>query len=128
MAQASVHKEITEKIKNKKRRWYFLWRNGINNTKYKFEGLSEDDFIEKYLDGDRQFFERCKLWETTEVYQNMQNYYYEYMSNLDFITMYKNVREKALQGDEKAIKTFLMLQKELKHKNKNIEDNELEIE
>lgn len=125
----TVHYELN-KINNTKKKWYFYWKNQFNNTVHKFVGLSEEDFINNYLDGDRKLFMHFEAWSTTESYQKLLKYYYGYMIDIDFVTMYKAVREKALQGDEKAIKTFLMLQNEMRKKNKNIadEDDGLEID
>ena len=53
-------------------------------------------------------------------------------SNKDFVEIYNAVSEKAKQGDDKAIKTFLVLQNELKKsvktKKLNKQEQQEEIE
>ena len=47
-------------------------------------------------------------------------------SNKDFVEIYNAVSEKAKQGDDKAIKTFLTLQNEIRKSVKNKKSNKQE--
>lgn len=55
-----------------------------------------------------------KAWERTEQFQQLKAMYYQQKANVDFYTMYEEVSKKAKEGDEKAVKLFLTLTKELK--------------
>ncbi|WP_122645114.1 hypothetical protein [Enterococcus mediterraneensis] len=55
-----------------------------------------------------------KNWEKTEEFQRLKALRYASIANNDFFEIYDSVSEKAKNGDEKSIKLFLTLSKELK--------------
>lgn len=59
-------------------------------------------------------------WEKTAEYKNLLILYLDYKVNDDFEQIYNIVTEKAKQGDEKAIKLFLTLQKDIQNMAKSI--------
>lgn len=97
------------------KRIYFYWRNNAKTRKYNFleYNYTKEEFINQFLDGDKKEFRRLEKWETTDQYSRTQKYYYVQEKDKDFVLVYEAVREKALTGDNQAVKTFLMLQKEL---------------
>lgn len=54
-------------------------------------------------------------WEKSAEYKNLLILYLDYKVNDDFEQIYNIVTEKAKQGDEKAIKLFLTLQKDIQN-------------
>lgn len=52
-------------------------------------------------------------WEKSNEYKNLLMLYLEYKVNDDYEQIYNIVSDKAKQGDEKAIKIFLTLQKDI---------------
>lgn len=59
-------------------------------------------------------------WEKTAEYKNLLILYLDYKVNDDYEQIYNIVVEKAKQGDEKAIKLFLTLQKDIQNMAKSI--------
>lgn len=93
---------------------YFMWRNGLSNSNRDFSEFTEQDIIEKYCKGSLIKYGNLKQWENTEEYAELMNLLLLEKSNKDFVDIYNVVSEKAKQGDDKAIKTFLLLKDELK--------------
>jgi len=93
---------------------YFMWKNGLSNSNRNFSEFTEQDIIEKYCKGSMKKYGNLKQWENTEEYAELMNLLILERSNKDFVEIYNAVSEKAKQGDDKAIKTFLVLQNELK--------------
>jgi len=93
---------------------YFMWRNGLSNSNRNFADFTEEDIIEKYCKGSLKKYGNLKQWENTEEYAELMNLLLLERSNKDFVEIYNAVSEKAKQGDDKAVKTFLSLQNELK--------------
>jgi len=93
---------------------YFMWKNGLSNSNRNFSEFTEQDIIEKYCKGSMKKYGNLKQWENTEEYAELMNLLLLERSNKDFVEIYNAVSEKAKQGDDKAIKTFLVLQNELK--------------
>jgi hypothetical protein len=112
---------------NKDKRLWFYWKNKMKTKKYDFSdgSMSAEEFINTYLGGNKKKFDSWELWAKTSNYANLMETYYNQCADMDFIKMYEAVREKALQGDNASIKTFMMLQKEIKrHSNKKAEPEE----
>ena len=110
------------------KKMYFYWKNKIKTKKYDFLTIkiSEDEFIDKYLDKDIKKYDELVMWEQGEQYANIKKIYYTQIKTQDFVKMFEAVREKALAGDNASIKTFMMLQKEIDKgkKNKQVENED----
>lgn len=120
---------LSQKFQTYEQKMFFYWKNKVITQKHDFTiDISEKDFIDTYLKGGIEQYNKFKVWEHTEGYANIKKFYYSTITEQDFIKMYESVREKALQGDNPSIKTFMMLQKEIdkinKKKNKNKIDDE----
>ncbi len=107
---------------------YFMWRNGLSNSNRDFSEFTEQDIIEKYCKGSLIKYGNLRQWESTEEYAKLMNLLLLERSNKDFIEIYNVVAEKAKQGDDKAVKTFLSLQNELKKSVKTKKSNKAEQE
>ncbi|WP_394175597.1 hypothetical protein [Guptibacillus hwajinpoensis] len=60
-----------------------------------------------------------KRWEKSEQFKNLVVLYLSSQTAEDLIAMYNTVRDKACdQGDDKAVKLLLQLQKEIEHHRK----------
>lgn len=101
---------------------YFLWKHKMRNTKTDFSKFSKKQFIEKYLNGREDRFAYLQLWETSEEYSEIANLMLAERVPNDLIEIYNTVREKALAGEDKAVRTFLTLSKELEQRLKRLEE------
>lgn len=106
---------------NKKKRHYFMWRNGLVNNFMDYSGITQDEFINKYCEGSKDSFRYLQLWEQSDEYNNLMQILLKQRMQTDFVEIYNAVRDKALKGDDKAVKTFLSLQKEVKANVKEID-------
>jgi len=113
---------------------YFMWKHGLRNNRTDFRKFTEEELINRYMNGDRKAFERLEVWESTEQYAHLVWLMLKEQSHKDILQAYQAVAEKAKQGDDKAIKTLLMLQKEINKKlkeeteTKEDEENDLIME
>jgi len=107
---------------------YFMWRNGLANANRDFSEFTEQDIIEKYCKGSMKKYGNLKQWENTEEYAELMNLLLLERSNKDFVEIYNAVSEKAKEGDDKAVKTFLTLQNEIKKSAKAKKSNKAEKE
>ena len=107
---------------------YFMWRNKLANSNRNFADFTEQDIIEKYCKGSLIKYGNLKQWENTEEYAELMNLLLLERSNKDFVEIYNAVSEKAKQGDDKAIKTFLTLQNEIRKSVKNKKSKKAEKE
>ena len=107
---------------------YFMWRNKLANANRDFSEFTEQDIIEKYCKGSLKKYGNLKQWENTEEYEELMNLLLLEKSNKDFVEIYNAVSEKAKQGDDKAVKTFLALQNEIRKSVKNKKSNKAEQE
>ncbi len=107
---------------------YFMWRNKLANANRDFSEFTEQDIIEKYCKGSLKKYGNLKQWENTEEYAELMNLLLLEKSNKDFVEIYNAVSEKAKQGDDKAVKTFLALQNEIRKSVKNKKSNKAEQE
>lgn len=117
--------ELNKRTKQYHKIQYFCWRNGLDTRFCKYSTLTEEELRKKFKPVDEHWDFLVK-WEKSLEYSEWYALYLQYKAKQDFIQMYEAVREKALKGDEKAIKLFLQLQKELKkiNKNKDLADEE----
>lgn len=118
--QKSEFKIQLDKLRRQSRKkWiYFCWKNKVDNISTKFSEMTEEDILEKYP---KLIFPLTlkiykSRWEQTEEYQDLYRLLMRIRSQQDLYKIYEVVKDKALQGDDKAIKTFLLLKKEI---NKN---------
>jgi len=107
---------------------YFMWKNKLANANRDFSEFTEQDIIDKYCKGSLKKYGNLKQWENTEEYAELMNLLLLEKSNKDFVEIYNAVSEKAKQGDEKAVKTFLTLQNEIRKSVKNKKSNKAEQE
>jgi len=105
-----------------------MWRNGLSNSNRNFADFTEQDIIEKYCKGSLKKYSNLRQWENTEEYAELMNLLLLEKSNKDFVEIYNVISEKAKQGDDKAVKTFLALQNELKKSIKAKKSNKAEKE
>jgi hypothetical protein len=115
--QKSEFKIQLDKLRRQSRKkWiYFCWKNKVDNISTKFSEMTEEDILEKYpkLIYPLTLKIYKSRWEQTEEYQHLYRLLMQIRSQNDLYKIYEVVKDKALQGDDKAIKTFLMLKKEI---------------
>ena len=130
MQQLTLKKALCN-IKLEKR-YYFMWKHGMKTWARDYSTITEEQFKEKYCKGSEIKYKNLQDWEKTEEYQNLLNLKMAEGMTADIFKIYNVVKDKALEGDDKAIKTLLMLQKEVKKNLKNIDkvkvEDEVEIE
>lgn len=125
MARNNFREELNKLAKkNRKKFLYFCFINKIDNITIKYSQINRDEFMSRWNFSEISM-ETFKQWEGSQEYQHLYGLLMEIRSNKDLYDIYNVVREKALSGDDKAVKTFLVLRKELKNKPINIiEDKE----
>jgi len=116
------------KLTSNRRRIYFLWKNGLSNNKTDYSKWSKEDIINKFFNGSEEAFKRMELWERTDEYARLMYLLTKERMNSDFFDIYDSIVDKAKAGDERSIKTFLMLQKEVKSNLKELNRKPQEIE
>ena len=107
---------------------YFMWRNKLANANRDFSDFTEQDIIEKYCKGSMKKYGNLKQWENTEEYAELMNLLLLERSNKDFVEIYNAISAKAKQGDERAVKTFLTLQNEIRKSVKTKKSSKAEQE
>ncbi|TFJ93647.1 hypothetical protein [Lentibacillus salicampi] len=118
--------EALEKIPFKKRE-YFKWKHDIRYDQ-RLEKKSKEDFL-RYVH--MKTLNSFLKWEKTPEYRQLLMLLLEWRSTDDFEQIYDVVSNKAKEGDEKSIKLFLDLQKQIKQNAKAVKDlmgNDTEIE
>lgn len=105
--------------------YYFCWRHGIKTTKRDYSLITEEEFREKYKIQDSKW-NWLRSWETSKEYKQLELLWIEGQMVDDVLKIYHVVKQKALQGDEKAIKTFLQLQDEIR-KLRKLEQVQIEL-
>ena len=78
---------------------------------------TEEEFLKSV---NRKSMSPFHRWEKSAEYKNLLILYLDYKVNDDYEQIYNIVTEKAKQGDEKAIKLFLALQKDIQSMAKSI--------
>ena len=96
-----------------KKREYFKWKFDlyINRT----EELSEEELCKKL---DVKTLNHMRKWEKSSEYLMLTNLYLESRMANDLEQIYQVTAGKAIEGDEKAIKLLLDLQKQIRAFNK----------
>ncbi len=115
------------KLTSHRRRIYFLWRNKLSNNKTDYGEWSREDIINKFFQGSEEAFKRMELWEKSDEYARLMYILTKERMNSDFFDIYDSIVDKAKAGDEKSIKTFLILQKEVKSNLKELNSKPQEI-
>lgn len=93
---------------------YFLWKNKIKSQRADHTKYTEQEFIDKFCNGKPTILQGLRAWEKTEQYASFVNLMLYDRMGIDFLEIYEAITEKAKKGDSQAVKTFLLLQKEVK--------------
>lgn len=117
---SALNKALSE-LTNTKKYKYFMWKNGLRNTKIDYSKYTREEFQKEHLKG--VSFDFYEQWEKSEEYQHLLLLLMQEKMRTDLYEIYLSVREKALEGDDKAIKTFLTLEKEVNQKLKKVDKN-----
>lgn len=88
-----------------KKEQYFLWKHDLYVLKDK---PSEEDFLKQI---ESKSLAYMKKWEKSEEYLNLVSVLIQSKIGEDLEKIYYSLRDKAHNGDEKAIKMLLELQK-----------------
>ena len=131
MQQLTLKKALCN-IKLEKR-YYFMWKHSMKTWARDYSTITEEQFKEKYCKNSEIKYKNLQDWEKTEEYQNLLNLKMAESMTEDIYNIYNIVKDKAIEGDDKAIKTLLMLQKEIKgnlkkNMDKKVKDSEPEEE
>ena len=119
MQQLTLKKALCN-IKLEKR-YYFMWKHSMKTWARDYSTITEEQFKEKYCKNSEIKYKNLQDWEKTEEYQNLLNLKMAECMTADIFKIYNVVKDKAIEGDDKAIKTLLMLQKEIKGNLKNMD-------
>ncbi|WP_273381373.1 hypothetical protein [Symbiobacterium thermophilum] len=105
----SIHKAL-QKVDWRKRA-YFMRKFQIKTPKNEhILRMSDEEFLKW---ADRRTFTVFHNWEQTDEYWELYMIYMRGKMQRDLETVYDVVSEKAKQGDEKAVKLFLQLHKDM---------------
>lgn len=107
-------REKINKLSNYYKQIYFRWKYGLISRERDYSKYTEEEVIENFFKGDRKKFESMKLWEGTDEYADLVLTLLKERIHNDIIEVYNVVLEKARTGDEKAVRTLLLLQKEIR--------------
>lgn len=109
MKNQGIHKAL-EKVDWRKRA-YFMRKFQIRTAKNAhILAMSDEEFLKW---ADRRSFTVFHNWEQTDEYFELYMLYMKLKMQRDLETVYDVVSEKAKQGDEKAVKLFLQLHKDM---------------
>ncbi|MEK4125889.1 hypothetical protein NSS60_03170 [Anoxybacillus sp. FSL W8-0382] len=136
MRNQGIHKAL-EKLDWRKRA-YFMRKFQIRSPKNEhILNMTDEEFLKW---ADRRSFTVFHNWEQTDEYFELYMLYMKLKMQRDLETVYDVVSEKAKQGDEKAVKLFLQIHKDMTQLQKAMnrtqtkqekvqedEDDELEI-
>lgn len=98
-----------------KKRLYFEWKFNIRFDQNR-EPLTEEKFLKLVGQKSLNSFIR---WERSQEYKDLVALYLQSRTANDLQEIYNVVSEKAKTGDEKAVKLFLALTKEIQEHAKN---------
>ncbi|MBV4432668.1 hypothetical protein KM803_15285 [Clostridium tyrobutyricum] len=117
-------KQELKKLENRSRNkyLYFCWKNKIDNSQTKFSEMTKENFMKRYHFSDYQMDMYSTIWEDADEYNVIYRLLMELRSKRDLYKIYNVVKDKALKGDDKAVKTFLLLKKEINKKDIDITD------
>ncbi|AKS37692.1 hypothetical protein NP92_04280 [Anoxybacillus gonensis] len=109
MKNQGIHKAL-EKVDWRKRA-YFMRKFQIRTAKNAhILSMSDEEFLQW---ADRKSMIVFQNWEQTDEYFELYMLYMKRKMQRDLETVYDVVSEKAKQGDEKAVKLFLQLHKDM---------------
>ena len=109
MRNQGIHKAL-EKVDWRKRA-YFMRKFQIRTAKNAhILAMSDEEFLQW---ADRRTMTVFHNWEQTDEYFEIYMLYMKLKMQRDLETVYVVVSEKAKQGDEKAVKLFLQLHKDM---------------
>ena len=109
MRNQGIHKAL-EKVDWRKRA-YFMRKFQIRTVKNAhILAMSDEEFLKW---ADRRTMTVFQNWEQTDEYFELYMIYMRGKMQRDLETVYDVVSEKAKQGDEKAVKLFLQLHKDM---------------
>lgn len=128
MGNKTIHEHLNEELKYNNspgvKYHYFMWKNKLDAQQTKYSAMTEKFFKQKYMNNSGPRWRNMIAWEGSTQYKRLK-----YLLMLDdgdtrFVKMYEKTMVLAEEGDEKAIKTFLLMQKELRARIQAIEDAE----
>jgi hypothetical protein len=90
---------------------YFRWKHQIKNGANEHILKMDEDELLRYTQ--RKHIDFFKKWEDSQEYQELLMLYLSGKINKDFEEIYSIVTEKAKQGDEKSVRLFLQMQKDI---------------
>lgn len=102
-------KDTLKKV-SKENKAYFHYKFPDTRFDKTLEPKTEQEFLASVA---RKTMNGFIDWEKTQEYAHLVALYLQSLMIDDIRLMYKVVREKAIEGDDKAIATFLKLQKEI---------------
>lgn len=109
MRNQGIHKAL-EKV-NWRKRAYFMRKFQIRTAKNAhILNMTDEEFLQW---ADRRSFTVFHNWEQTDEYFELYMLYMKLKMQRDLETVYDVVSEKARQGDEKAVKLFLQIHKDM---------------
>ncbi len=101
--------EALSNVKDWRKREYFKWKHNIRYDQ-RLEKRSEEDFL-RYVG--RKTMNPFLEFERSPEYKQLLMVYLDSQVANDFDEIYNVVSEKAKQGDEKSIRLFLSMQKDI---------------
>lgn len=107
-------REKINKLGNYYKQVYFRWKHGLVSRERDYSIYSEEEFIEKFFKGDKRKFNAMQLWEGTDQYEDLIITMLREHIEKDLLDVYHVVLDNAKKGEEKAVKTLLLLQKEIR--------------
>lgn len=123
-AKGSLLQELN-KLDKPTKMWFFLWKNKLKNTKTDYSSFTKEEFIQRFCKGNLQRFNYLEeVWTKTDEYEKLVYLMLSGNSINDLVEIFNIVRENAKKGDDKAIKTYLILQKEIKKNIKPVKDKD----
>lgn len=111
-----------------KKRYYFQWKHDIRFDRT-VPRKTEEEFLRSV---NLKTLNSFKQWERTAEYKNLLLLLLESRVANDFDEIYKIVSDKAKDGDEKSIRLFLSIQKDIQQNArlaaKTFEDVDIDVE
>ena len=93
---------------------YFRWKHGLISKDRDYSQFTEEELVERFFKGNEGRFRAMQLWESTDEYADLLLTLLKEHIHQDILEVYDGVLKKAKTGEEKAVKTLLLLQKEVK--------------
>lgn len=115
----TLHNELTklfnENATGIRKYKYFMWKNKIKGLRIDYSSMTEQELTENMKLETLHFYNK---WENSQEYLFLKLLLTRENMQSDLFNIYDAVKEKALEGDDKSIKTFLELEREV---NKRLE-------